>query len=252
MAKRLVFLPKVYKGKRKKQITQKNTVNEEKLKYNKIRARNAIQEYGLCNDWNYFFTATIDGKIGRDHNLTIKYLIVPELHKDRVNWHAHGLISGLPKEYLTEFDLNDKLPIYIIKKIQNNQKVYEFKEYTEKFGYNDFEEIRDQKRTVNYLIKYISKDIGRSITEMGKHMYFASKGLNKAKEIARGTLPANSHVKFDYECARFGVKWYGSDENPEKVLEKYPSVWQIYYVDGIEDIIAQQERLLREEKVEGK
>ena len=224
-----------------RKYSPKNTVNEEKLRNNLIRARNKVLEYALCNEWEWFFTTTIDGnkydrsdlatfqkdftrmlqKIGRDNHTKIHYLIVPELHADRKNWHAHGFIKGLPKNYLTKFELNMKLPLYLIRKIRGGCHVYEMKAYTEKFGFNDFEKIRDLRRSANYICKYITKGFGdRSVSELGKHLYFASKGLNTAKEIYRGTPRIDTPINYDYTNEYVGIKWLDADEDYKKYMEQ--------------------------------
>lgn len=204
-------------------------------------------EYALCNPWDWFFTSTIDGnkydrtdlrryrndftrllqRFGREHGLNIKYLIIPELHSDRINWHAHGFIYGLPVEYLNEFHLNQKLPKYIRKKLNFGYKIYEFKPYSEKFGFNDFEKIKDLKRSANYICKYITKDLGRSVSELGLHTYFASKGLQTAKVIDRGILKPESTISFDYKNEYFGIKWLDKDEEYMQYLRTPDDDWII-------------------------
>ena len=243
VAKRLIYLPTVYSpekdhNRKEKVYTPKGSVNDIKLENNLIRARGKILEYALCNKWEWFFTATIDGskydrtdldkyrkdftrflqKFGREHNLNIKYLIVPELHADRKNWHAHGFIMGLPQEYLKEFKMKKKLPLYIRKKLENNEKVYEFKEYTDKFGFNDFEKIKDLRRSATYITKYLTKDLGRAVSELGMHTYFSSKGLKKAEVIDRGLLNRDIPLEFDFENEYVGIKWFDKDDEPERYI----------------------------------
>ncbi|MBE5850167.1 MAG: hypothetical protein E7298_08430 [Lachnospiraceae bacterium] len=222
----------------------KNSVNEDKLKNNLVRARSKILEYALCNEWEWYFTATIDGKkynrtdlkryrndftrflqrFGRQNRLTIQYLIIPELHKDGKSWHAHGFIKGLPVEYLSEFKYNRKLPKYIKTRLNYGYKLYEFRPYSERFGFNDFERIRDLKRSASYITKYITKDLGRSVSELGLHTFFASKGLKTAKEIDRGILKMDSSIEFDYECEYFAIKWLETDEDYHKYFDD-PDGW---------------------------
>ena len=200
----------------------------------------------MCNEWEWFFTATIDGNkydrtdlkqyrndftrflqgFGRKNGLSIKYLIIPELHSDKKNWHAHGFIKGLPEEFLHEFELKNKLPPYIRKKLRFGYKIYEFIPYTEKFGFNDFERIGDLRRSANYICKYITKDLGRSVTELGLHTYFASKGLKTAKEIDRGTLKPDINPVFDYENEYFAVKWLSENEDYRYYLNnRLDDIW---------------------------
>lgn len=157
--------------------------------------------------------------------MTIQYLIIPELHKDKKSWHVHGFIKGLPVEHLIEFRKNKRLPKYIHKRLNWGYKVYEWKPYSEKFGFNDFEKIRDLRRSASYICKYITKNLGRSVTELGLHTYFASKGLDTAKEIDRGILRPSSGIEFDYENDYFGVKWLDDNEDYRRYLENEADGW---------------------------
>ncbi len=199
----------------------------------------------MCNEWEWFFTGTIDSRkydrtdlkrfrndftrylqrYGRQNGLNIQYLIIPEMHKDKKSWHVHGFIKGLPVEYLTEFRKNKHLPKYLRKRLNYGYKVYEWKPYSEKFGFNDFERIRDLRRSANYICKYITKDLGRSVTELGMHTYFASKGLDTAKELYRGILKPGSGIKFDYKNDYFGVKWLDDNEDYRQYLENEYDGW---------------------------
>lgn len=105
-------------------LRQSETVqhNEKKLDNNFSRARNMVLQYALCNQWDYFFTGTIDrakfdrydldtyqsrlSQFIRDkrkkYQSQIQVLLVPEHHKDGA-WHIHGLISGLPEDVISPF-----------------------------------------------------------------------------------------------------------------------------------------------------
>ena len=94
-------------------------VHSEKLEESIIRTRSRIYELAICNEWDFFVTLTLDkskydrmdlkkyrkdlAQFIRDYNkkykINIKYLLIPEMHKDGA-WHMHGLIIGLPIEHL--------------------------------------------------------------------------------------------------------------------------------------------------------
>ena len=79
------------------------------------RTVNQIYALSRSNRWDYFITLTIDPKKldSTDFNLIseklniwtnnlkkryapdLKYIIVPELHKDKSKWHFHGLFSNM-------------------------------------------------------------------------------------------------------------------------------------------------------------
>lgn len=205
-----------------------------KLKNNICRARNKILEYVLCNDFVFFVTLTLDpikydranlksfikdlGKFINNYNYfkgtEIKYLFIPEQHEDGC-WHMHGFIMGLPYDRLELFDLRgDKpLPPYIVKKLKNNELLYNFPEYERRFGYNIFEPIRNKKASVLYMCKYLTKNLSRNVTELGNHLYYCSKGLKKAEIVKEGQF-LDSDFHFDFQNDYGGQSFYDFlDEN---------------------------------------
>lgn len=82
---------------------------------NNNRAKNKIYDYARSNQWEWFLTFTFSPeKVNRSdydeckkkltkwlNNMSnkfcdgqLKYLVVPELHKDMTNWHFHGLFAN--------------------------------------------------------------------------------------------------------------------------------------------------------------
>lgn len=190
--------------------------NDIKLLNNLTRAKTQILELALCNEWEYFITLTINrdkhnrydldayhkklGQFIRDYNkkygLNIKYLLVPEKHKDGA-WHEHGFIMGLPKEHLEAFTLSQKLPNYLRKKLKEGEEIYNWVPYMKKFGFCDLEPIKNHQGASYYVLKYITKDLQRSVSKLGGHLFRASKGLKKAVVVAKGEY--NGHLVFDFE-----------------------------------------------------
>lgn len=182
--------------------TKKNTVNNNKLSNNIVRSRTTVQEYALCNPWTYFVTLTIDEKKYDRFNLKryysdfaefihnfnrrrtkenkVKYIFVPELHKNGA-WHMHGMIYGLCPDDLTI----------------NQNGYFTWKKYNDKFGFMSIDKIQDIDRLSSYILKYITKDVEKSVSELGAHLYYASKGLVKAELVYRGQ--ALLHCDYDYE-----------------------------------------------------
>lgn len=163
------------------------------------RAARQIEAYALCNNWDLFFTGTLDAK-KRDRSdidefkraITkfmvnqrrsypdLSYLFVPELHADGKNWHVHGLIYGLPIEALRAFKRSDKPPKYIQDKLKAGFSIYEWESYRNSFGFNDLEPILSRDRAARYITKYITKDVmdasAKSI-DKGKSLYIPSRNL---------------------------------------------------------------------------
>lgn len=200
----------VHKCVRKKGLSnlvhnKKGTVNDKKLDCNIRRAKNTIKELVLCNDWEYFITLTLDPKkydrynlqkfnkdlsqyirdLRKKHNTDIKYLLIPEQHKNGA-WHMHGFLLGLPKSELELFSKEQKLPYYILNKLENGEEIYNWPGYQKRFGNCDIEPIRDKDRVSSYVTKYVTKDLESSIKELNAKMYYCSKGLNRAKVLKKG------------------------------------------------------------------
>lgn len=94
---------------------------EHSIKSSVNRTVNQIYTISRANKWEYFITLTIDPKKldNTDFNLVseklniwtnnlkkryapdLKYIIVPELHKDKSKWHFHGLFANIGKMPLT-------------------------------------------------------------------------------------------------------------------------------------------------------
>lgn len=174
-----------------------------KLAKNVYRARSTIYELAYCNSWDWFFTGTIDAQkqdradldgyrkkftqMIRDYNkrkgTSIKYLIVPELHNDRENWHVHGFLQGLPVEHLHRFVLGDQMSAYIAQKVRKGQAVYSWEKYQKVFGWCDLEPIASHDGACKYVTKYISKALEKFVSDLGKHMFYASLGLNRRTRV---------------------------------------------------------------------
>lgn len=190
-----------------RKFSKKNTVNESKLDCNISRAKSKVREYVLCNSWDYFCTLTISPEKFDRYNLKnyikelgifiqnynrlcsdeqkVRYLFVPEMHADGA-WHLHGFIKGIRD-----------CDIYI------NQNGYiSWKQYDEKFGYLSFSRIRSKEKCSNYILKYITKDIARSVSTLGNHLYYCSKGLKTAETVFRGNAEIKCPWDFEGEYCR--------------------------------------------------
>lgn len=220
--------------------------NEVKLDSNFSRARSMVLQYALCNPWEYFFTGTLDKqKLDRydldtyasrlmqfirdkrkKYDAKFQVLLVPEHHKDGA-WHIHGLVHGLPEPVLCPF--SPPAPRHLIKGGFLN-----WPDYQEKFGFCSLAPIRDPIATAYYITKYISKDIARRSQDLGKHLYFHSRPLQKAEKASDVYLynPQLDECCYnDYDFCKTGMVqgahwsfpyiWEGSDF-PLEVLDPKP------------------------------
>jgi len=182
-------------------LEKSRNVNDKKLKNNISRARTGIFETGMCNDWDYAITITVDGKkqdrtnldrlikrfnqsirnIRRRKECDPQYLLIPELHKDGANWHLHGLIKGLPEdEIIKHRDVELSIKGF-----------FEWTRLTDNFGRNTMDKLYGgdvgKEKLVKYITKYISKDIANGIKKNSK-IYYVTKGLNKPQIIKKGRM----------------------------------------------------------------
>lgn len=182
--------------------------NEEKLKNNISRAKARIFELAMCNDFTYFCTFTQNKKIrdrfdldlfrkdfsqfvrnlNRGRNEKIKYLLIPEQHKNGA-WHMHGLLSGLIIDKdLKSFKKSDYIPKRLKDMIDKGQVVYNWKSYQQRFGYFTCTPINNINACSKYLTKYITKDMASNNIKLGKHLFYASKGLKEKEVIVKNAF----------------------------------------------------------------
>lgn len=160
------------------------------------RARSVVLQLGLCNDWQYFITCTVDPEKFDRYDLAgfykafsqwlrdqskkygskIEYFFVPELHKDGAI-HLHGMIRGLPDDVLCFF-IRGLHPLDLVENGFLNWPAYQ-----KKFGFCSLGKIKDPVKAVFYICKYISKDLASSVSGFGVHTYRASIGLNRAQSF---------------------------------------------------------------------
>lgn len=177
-----------------------NSSSNAKLSRNLFRAKNTIFEYARCNDWDFFFTGTLSPEKNDRYDIStfkdrwrnfikyqqrkgndIKFLLIPEKHKDGA-WHFHGLLRGIPDCDLRSFGVR-----------------FNWLSFEKKFGFNSLERIKNHEAVSKYLTKYITKDLDKSVSEVGMHLYYVSQGLNKAELIKKGTFSKECPLQPDFE-----------------------------------------------------
>lgn len=192
-----------------------------------IRSRVRVEELGLCNSWEWFATFTLDQKKYERQDLVvfkrdfsqwvrdrkklqgfdIKYLIIPERHKDGA-WHMHGLLTGVPDADLTPF-------VYGLhpKKLVDGGYL-NWPRYADKFGFCSLGRVRSQEACARYTLKYLTKDLARSNSGFGANLYSASQGLNRAlKTRIYGRCPdLESIATYGTEFARLGEIYAAPDD----------------------------------------
>jgi len=180
---------------------EKKTSEEEKCRREQIRIKGKIKELALCNNFEYFYTQTLNDnrydldnfvKEVKQHFKAYKrkhekfiYLIIYEKHKDGA-YHLHGLVGGLGLDVYT------------------NENGYLSLSSLEDLGYNSLKKLGttdlDKIKVSNYVTKYITKDFVKTSSGVS---YFHSKGLKTAKRTII-TNPTSfsfifNHYKMIYE-----------------------------------------------------
>lgn len=186
---------------------KRGDANAGKLESSLSRSRRNIWELSMCNMWEYFVTLTVNGekmnrydlnavykKLGKWFNnynsrnaTSIKYLIIPEQHKDGA-WHFHCLLHGLPLEHLRPFQPADHIPQHIKEMLVSGRIIYEWPAYREIFGFVTVEAILHPDRCAAYMTKYITKELMESVIDLNAHIFFCSQHLNRAELVCRGPV----------------------------------------------------------------
>lgn len=172
---------------------------EHSIKSSVNRTVNQIYTISRANKWEYFITLTIDPKKldNTDFNLVseklniwtnnlkkryapdLKYIIVPELHKDKSKWHFHGLFANIGKMPLT---FSGKVCVgkfvYDYVKKPFATKIYNIPLW--KYGFSTATIIRDSSKASSYITKYITKDLSHIL--QNQHRYLASQNIDKPLE----------------------------------------------------------------------
>lgn len=172
-----------------------NNTSRDYLSESLMRSKRTILDYALNNNFNYFVTFTFDAsKINRSnfnacknkilkafnhfkdrYDPELKYILVPELHKNGIAIHFHGLI------YTSNFKLLKKL--YFSKDYFTNVYRHEF--FFKRFGANCFIPITNSSERVAF---YITKYISKSNVRVFSNSYFVSKGLNRSTTLISSDL----------------------------------------------------------------
>lgn len=203
---------------------KKHGNNPYKLQNNLSRAKSTIYELAICNDWDYFVTLTINrNKYNRENlkeyykdfskflnnynyqnHCNIKYLFIPELHKDGKSWHMHGLLYNLPENKLTV----------------NKNGYLDWLDYSIRFGYMSLSKIRDIERTSLYITKYITKSTENTKIELGNHLYYCSKGLKRADKLFKGYIYGiNPNLKYDFINDYLSIKNLSEEDLKDIITE---------------------------------
>lgn len=234
------YLPK--EGKRKDgEAIEENEREAVRLSQSLSRTKRRIFEIAACNKWEWFFTGTLDetkadrydldgtfkrlSQYIRDYRKAtgreVRYLIVPEQHKNGA-WHFHGLLAGIPAEALYKFTLDEHLPARIRGTISGGTDVYEWKEYSRRFGYTTLTAVRDENAVACYVTKYITKEMQTIANNNGyKHLYYCSRGLKKPDVVAESHSAAGYLPICDFANDYVAVRKVQTRQEAEAIISRY-------------------------------
>ena len=232
------------------------------------RAKDRIFDYVLCNDFDYFFTGTIDPKkfnsndpkailsyiqnwlknLVRRNNL--KYVFVPERHKDG-KIHFHGLIKG---DNLNLVDSGTKLYKGVKKPIKDftatrkglnpatGRIVYNLANW--KFGFTTcINLVGDPMNTAFYVTKYITKDCKKIFGKFFWHSRKLKTPEIRYENIDYDSIQAKEY--FNKHTGHFKYIFRRKEENmriqaEKKKLENQHHLLQIsklLFYDTINDLV---------------
>jgi len=197
---------------------------DDKLTNNLSRAKSRVLELALCNPWEYFITLTISAhkqdrfaldnyikalgnwisNYNKKYNCKLQYLLVPECHKDDA-WHLHGFFNGVAPD-----------SIHI-----NEHGYLDMIYYQNRFGWIYLDKIRNKQKCSTYISKYITKQYESTVLsgiEVGKHMFYASKGLNSKEVVESGYVDIEVLTSM-WENDYVGISWADSVEELEKLID---------------------------------
>lgn len=148
------------------------------------RSKRNLYHIARSNDWEYFITLTFKREDSDASNYDevskkvrnwlsniklraspeFKYLVVPELHKDGINYHFHGLVANIGNLEITDSGKIDK---------KSGKVIYNLSGW--KWGFSTATKIESNERVTNYLGKYITKDLMNRLKY--KKRYYVSQNI---------------------------------------------------------------------------
>lgn len=175
-------------------------INDHKLDNSISRAKSSIFSIANFNKFGYFFTQTISSKYDRgDLNALVRrfsqitrdlrkiynqdffYLIIPELHDDKKNWHLHGLVSS-----------SYGLDCYI------NKNGFLSLHHFDKIGWNSVSKIKNYTACVKYMTEYITKDLAKD-RKKGEKLFYCSQKLIRKNVVDDLIFPNIPPIHFDFK-----------------------------------------------------
>lgn len=149
------------------------------------RTKNKIYNIARSNTWDWFITLTFDRKktdssdydevveklqnfldnFRKRYSPDMKYLIVPELHKDKEHYHFHGLLSNV-----------ENMQFRFSGKYSKGEPIYNILNWT--LGFTTATRVQDTQKVSSYITKYITKASEQYLKE--KRRFYASRNIERS------------------------------------------------------------------------
>lgn len=219
---------------------------------NLIRRRRQVREYALCNKWTYFATFTLAeskanrfdlgsfykrfgewvGNYNKRFGTSLKYLIIPEQHKNGA-WHAHGLLAGVATDSI----------------ITNKYGYLDMPYYAQRFGFISLSPVRNNEAAAKYITKYITKETDCTALEKNRKGYLHSRGLAKAVRISECVVPDD--FPSAWSNAWCGISWGSvSEYKPVDIIAAAARGENLMLQEHEEETVTERLRALQEWKAQ--
>lgn len=202
-----------------------NETDDHKKSINNMNRLYKLMGYGYCNEWNYFLTVTLDKRkidrfdvdlivksvsarfksIKQYHDPEFRYCYIIEKHKNGA-YHLHGLLNISNPDII---DFNYRYEYEKGKFVYPSDKSkfvqYGIKQDIFNLGLIVISPINSRDDVVNYVSKYISKNI--ALRSKHKQCIFVSKGMKQYDQYLFYYQPetnciftSDNHLIFDLNC----------------------------------------------------
>ena len=172
----------------KGEVGRKEDVNSDSILSSMNRTIQSIYGISRSNSWDWFLTLTVNPRLidSTDYDLVtkklsywlnnlrkrkapdMKYILVPELHKDGKKWHFHALISDCSALRFKETNI-----------IKNGKLVYNLLDWL--YGFSTATKVEHSGRVSNYITKYITKELCQMT--VGRRRYWASLNCFRMNDV---------------------------------------------------------------------
>lgn len=167
------------------------------------RAKQNIYQITRANRWEWYITLTLSpDKVDRSNyddcvaavrkffnNVkqryapNLKYIIIPEFHKDGKSYHFHGLLADCDGLIFIDSGIRQK-----------QKKVYNLQQYN--LGFTNCTKVTDSRKVSAYITKYITKELQAHIK--GKRRYLASNNCERGKVTEYNIRPEEKQELLAY------------------------------------------------------